>query len=50
MLDSGVDENSGLSWCSFTRPIIPETPLDLDLTKKLYIFYFKGMIDEETSR
>lgn len=42
LLNSGIDDETGLSWCSFTRPIRPETPLDLDLTKNLYHFYFKG--------
>jgi len=46
LLDSGIDEESGLSWCSFTRPMRPETPLDLDLTDKLYHFYFKGRIND----
>ena len=45
LLDSGIDSESGLSWCSFTRPIRPETPLDLDLTEKLFHFYFKGLIE-----
>lgn len=50
LVDSGIDPDSGLSWCSFKRPIRPETLLDLDLTKSLYQFYFKGKFHPENSR
>ena len=42
MVDSGIDTESGISWCSYIRPQRPETELDLDLTEKLYHFYFRG--------
>ena len=48
LIDSGIDTESGLSWCSFLRPQKPETELDLNLNDYLYHFYFKGKFNSST--
>ena len=48
LIESGIDTESGLSWCSFLRPQKPETELDLNLNDYLYHFYFKGKFNSST--
>ncbi len=42
-----VDQETGFTWCTFTRDIRARDAYDLDLTRKFYHFYFWGHNDEE---
>jgi hypothetical protein len=48
MDQSGIDNETGFAWCSFTRPMRPEDALDLDLADKMYHFYFMGSINNDS--
>jgi len=47
-LDSfDLDGDDGFAWCEFRRIVEPEEVYDLDLTRKLYHFFFWGSLDDD---
>ena len=40
------DEATGFVWCNFSRPLLPSSLWELDLSLRLYQFYFIGTVTD----
>lgn len=43
-----IDRDTGFAWCEFSRPINPDDPYDLDLSRSWHQFYFYGNMNQNS--